>query len=388
MIFRLSQKLSAKFKDQVLLPMPLDENPFADWSAQWFVADRRPYILLCNTKALISTVMPGKGIKTENQFIEQTLSSIREIMQAEGKEDVYDQFIVPEIDSICFAKALNRSVTGSMNDMVKHAAHWLAQGNLSSFDIHLRLSEIPMSALKSSGSPYGFPRDVFRAMANSDKTLRRASNDPGGAHGEVAVLGAPVSSSGEPIQYVNRKGDRYFLHESKTKTGKRTWFFSKKTDGNLAATIPAGYEIYENHNAQVFLRIIVPMLVTKEEIATVEEGVRQFSKLSYFLVEAKNDSIVVFVANQQSGFLEESVASRFGITDNAKLYTAMQGYLTYLPMMRFSLVDEKRRRFAVERWCFLGSIDDWFPLKESGDLATMVKKFAPHLGEESFYELT
>jgi hypothetical protein len=87
-------------------------------------------------------------------------------------------------------------------------------------------------------------------------------------------------------------------------------------------------------------------------------------------------------------FLEESVASRFGITDNAKLYTAMQGYLTYLPMMRFSLVYEKRRRFAVERWCFLGSIDDWFPLKGSGDLATMLKKFAPHLGEESFYELT
>jgi len=190
-----------------------------------------------------------------------------------------------------------------------------------------------------------------------------------------------------PIQYLNRKGDTYFLHESKTKTGKPKWFFSKKTEGTLAESIPDGYEIYENHNAQVFLRIIVPMLVTKEEIETVEEGVRTFAKLRYFLVEAKSDSIVVFIANQDTGFLEESVASRFGITDREKLASAMQGFLTYLPMMRFNLVDEKRRRFSVERWCFRGSIDDWFPLGGSGDLSTMVRKFAPHLGEESFYEL-
>ena len=190
-----------------------------------------------------------------------------------------------------------------------------------------------------------------------------------------------------PIQYLNRKGDTYFLHESKTKTGKPKWFFSKKTEGKLAEAIPAGYEIYENHNAQVFLRTIVPILVTKEEIATVEEGVRTLANLPYFLVEAKSDSIIVFVANQDTDFLEKSVVSRFGINDREKLTTAMQGFLTYLPMMRFSLVDKKRRRFAVERWCFLGSIDDWFPLKGSGDLSTLVKKFAPHLGEESFYEL-
>jgi hypothetical protein len=190
-----------------------------------------------------------------------------------------------------------------------------------------------------------------------------------------------------PIQYVNRKGDTYFLHESKTKTGKPKWFFSKKTEGTLAESIPAGYEIYENHNAQVFLRTIVPMLVTKEEIETVETGVRELTKLRYFVVEAKSDSITVFIANQQGGLLEETLASKIGIADSEKLYTAMQGFLMYLPMMRFNLVDEKRRRFAVERWCFLGSIDDWFPLRGSGDLATIVKKYVRHLGEESFYEL-
>jgi len=203
------------------------------------------------------------------------------------------------------------------------------------------------------------------------------------AHEQPILAG----TSAMPIKHINRKGDIYFLHESTTKTGKPKWFFSKKAEGNLAEVVPAGYEIYENHNAQVFLRVIVPMLVTKSDIETVEEGVRKHAKLRFFLVEAKGESIIVFVANQNTDFLEGAVASRFGITDREKFASTMQGNLTYMPMMRFSLVEEKTRRFFVERWCFRGSIDDWFPLTGTGDLSKMVKKYAPHLGKESFYEL-
>lgn len=56
------------------------------------------------------------------------------------------------------------------------------------------------------------------------------------------------------IQHVNRKGDTYYLHQAKTKTGKPKWFFSTKQTGDLAQAVPGGYEIYENPNAQVFLR--------------------------------------------------------------------------------------------------------------------------------------
>jgi len=52
MIFRLSQKLNTKIKTGALAALSLDENPFADWSAQLFVADRTQYILLSNTKSL------------------------------------------------------------------------------------------------------------------------------------------------------------------------------------------------------------------------------------------------------------------------------------------------------------------------------------------------
>ena len=124
MIFRLSQKLSDKIKAGTLATLPLDENPFADWSAGLFLVGRSQYILVTNTKSLYSTVIPAKGVTDEKTFIERALSSIREFMEADGQQGVYEHFIAPVSGSVQFAKALNRSVTGSMNDMTKHAAYW------------------------------------------------------------------------------------------------------------------------------------------------------------------------------------------------------------------------------------------------------------------------
>ena len=168
MIFRLSRKLNAKIKAGTLPALPLDENPFADWSAHLFVAGRTQYILLSNTKSLYSTVLCGKGITNESHFIERALSSIRELMEADGQEGVYQRFIAPASPSVRFAKALDRSVTGSMNDLTKHAAFWLAEGDVEPFDIGFRLNDILLSALARSESfPYGKPRDAFRALVGS-----------------------------------------------------------------------------------------------------------------------------------------------------------------------------------------------------------------------------
>ena len=74
MIFRLSQKLCTKIKAGKLSETPLDENPFADWSAHLFVADRTQYIIVSNTKSLYSTVLFAKGITDDSRFIERALS--------------------------------------------------------------------------------------------------------------------------------------------------------------------------------------------------------------------------------------------------------------------------------------------------------------------------
>ena len=55
--------------------------------------------------------------------------------------------------------------------------------------------------------------------------------------------------------------------------------------------------------------------------------------------------------------------------------------------MKFVLVDADERLFTVERWCFLGSIDNWVHLEGPGFLPDQVVKYVKHLGKQSFYDL-
>ena len=48
------------------------------------------------------------------------------------------------------------------------------------------------------------------------------------------------------VKHVNRKGRTFYLHQTKTKTGKPKYFFSMKGEGGLVESIPEGFEIYEN----------------------------------------------------------------------------------------------------------------------------------------------
>ena len=56
-------------------------------------------------------------------------------------------------------------------------------------------------------------------------------------------------------------------------------------------------------------------------------------------------------------------------------------------MLRFVLDDELLRIFMTERFCFLGSVDDWIEIGEPDILKKLVEKYVKHLEKESFYEL-
>jgi hypothetical protein len=167
MILRLSQKLCTKVKAGSLQTLLLDDNPFADWSAHLFVADRTLYIIVSNTKSLYSTVLFAKGITNDSRFIERALDSIREFMHDDGQEFVYRRFIVPALGTSRFAKALNRSVTGSMNDLINHAKVWLSDGELSPHEVGFKLNDVLISAIApNEKAKYGKPREAFKDLVN------------------------------------------------------------------------------------------------------------------------------------------------------------------------------------------------------------------------------
>ena len=69
----------------------------------------------------------------------------------------------------------------------------------------------------------------------------------------------------------------------------------------------------------------------------------------------------------------------------------MQAYLDksarFSPVMRFTLLDEQARTFQTERWCYLGSIDDWIDIGSSGSLRRLARKFIRLLGSDALFDV-
>lgn len=186
------------------------------------------------------------------------------------------------------------------------------------------------------------------------------------------------------IEHVSRSGNRYYLHTKPGKSGKPTYFFSLEADGPTVRTVPEGYEVYENVRGQVFLRRISKKLISEEEQDTVRKALIARAEEWRYKTEIKKNTIVVYEANIRTGM--ESI---FPWVDPAKLKAAAIRTANYTAVLRFVLVDPVARRFAVERFCFRGSVDDWISIgvETPSMLSAVAKKYVKYLGTDSIYEL-
>ena len=187
------------------------------------------------------------------------------------------------------------------------------------------------------------------------------------------------------VVHINRRGDTYYLHQGITKKGNPKYYFSRNDEGSLVGSVPEGYEIYENPNAQVFLRRISSFVFTEEEIAIVRNSVKDLSALKDFKIDIKRKAIIVFEPDQDLDSLAKTISFYSG-RNTAEMKGMLESTITYSPTMRFVLADEKERVFRVQRMCYIGPDDDWLFLS-IGDLKSLAKEYCYHLGRESFYEL-
>ena len=219
------------------------------------------------------------------------------------------------------------------------------------------------------------------------KNMRKSRNN---------VLQFPLSKTRRPkrnrkpspatVVHTNRKGNTYYLHVGKTKKGNPRYWFSTKESGELVKEIPEGYEIYENPNAQVFLRRIQLKEILDEEIAVLDAELKAHAKPTKYIIDTKGKVVTIFWTSQ-SDHIPTDMDRFFGI---ARMQEWEVRNAHFTPVFRLTLVDPEERLFIAERFCFRGSIDDWISLFAGGgpdSLQVLAERYVPHLGEESFYEL-
>lgn len=164
MILRLPLKLNAALRGGTPGVLAPHENPLLDWSVRAFGAGRKECVLLSNTRSLYSAVLDGVAGENAARFAERVVGVIRAILEGVGRGSLAGTGSELTPESVRFAKALDRSVTGSMNELVAYATVLLAGGDLSVPEIGVRLNDLLLSALAGGADKYGTPRDAFAEL--------------------------------------------------------------------------------------------------------------------------------------------------------------------------------------------------------------------------------
>lgn len=191
------------------------------------------------------------------------------------------------------------------------------------------------------------------------------------------------------LEHVNRRGDRYYVLQGRTKTGKPKFYCSRKAEGNRVDQLPEGYEIHESPtNAVVTIRTVRPSRILAAERELVERLARELAAVAV-IVDCDGDCLVVYASNCSPAPATGLFERRFGkgAAAESRVGEWLTAHAHYAPELRFTLRNEDERLYGAERWCYRGSIDGWFPLRGHGPLEAIARSYLPHLGQESFFEL-
>ncbi len=195
-----------------------------------------------------------------------------------------------------------------------------------------------------------------------------------------------------PISYTNRKGLTYTLYRGQTKTGKPRYYFGRADQGHgePVTELPPGFTISESVNGVVSLVKDRPSLIQPEELAAIEAAVQQHPEARRYRVAVKHDRIETY---EQAGPDYDALLGELhtvGLSSPglaARLQAEEEHSARYTPVLRFILLDPTKRRFGAQRMCYLGSIDGWLELGQTGPVTKLARALIPTLGTDQFYEL-
>lgn len=191
------------------------------------------------------------------------------------------------------------------------------------------------------------------------------------------------------LAYTNRRGDVFYLHAGKTKTGKPRYFVAKKVGDGALAAMPEGWEFTESVNCVVSVRRIDPEVPTipAEDLAVVRAELGRRAHLRFHRADAVQGSIIVF--EPQGGVSLEGIAvtaKSLGM-DPRLVEQRLAGLQTrnrYTPVLKFTPCG--RDGYALHRMTYRGD-GGWSWELKRGPLAKVAAKILRLVGTERFFDL-
>lgn len=174
---------------------------------------------------------------------------------------------------------------------------------------------------------------------------------------ELPTSAAASAPTQEVLTHQNRRGERYYLHEGQTKTGKPRYFFAKSVREGALGQMPEGYEVSESINAVVSVRRTKrrPGAISASDLQLAQDELARHRHLQHHQARVKESAIVVY----------ELSAAR------------------YQPVMKF---ERETGGYTVYRMTYRGHGGWSYPLA-TGALDTLLREYARHVGTDEFFNL-
>lgn len=150
----LARRLKIKLPD---VP-PTVTNRVADWCVQEFQVSRRRYLMCCNTASLFPVVAEARGVNDEAALITRLTAALHQSFAGTKLTGRYRRWIVPELGATQWAPIPDRSILGSINDMINMACSYLENHGYSPVVLSRHLAESPMSMLGMNSPERVFPK--------------------------------------------------------------------------------------------------------------------------------------------------------------------------------------------------------------------------------------
>lgn len=149
---RCTQKLLKKLKIKPVAAAEAESGRLGGWHANLIIIERKKCVLFTSDTTLYSFFAPGLKKRDFERFSEIFRHNLIVSLKNEGFSQMEIEKALREYQHIEFAATNNRSVLGSMNDLVFHLKYWIdSAGGLKVVnldDLNKRLNRIIMGAVK------------------------------------------------------------------------------------------------------------------------------------------------------------------------------------------------------------------------------------------------
>ncbi len=162
-VINCTKKLLKRLHYEAPSVSPESTNLLGAWCANVFNISRFPFVLVTNEKTLLSILFPLKEFKNFNlHFINSLNKQLKELK-------VPERIIATELhhaSEIVLATNTNRSILGSMNELVYHVKSMAySRDSFTAAELERELRNIPYSPIK-----FRYPGEAVQEMLKMSST--------------------------------------------------------------------------------------------------------------------------------------------------------------------------------------------------------------------------